>query len=225
MTAIPYLRLPRPTLWLVKGDSFEMGGDGPGEGPRFSVEVPSFYIARAPVTNVEYEAFDPAHERAATSAGDRDPVVAVSFAEAVGYCRWYAEASGKPFRLPSEVEWEFACRAGTRTRFPWGDAREGADPHVWDADDAGGHAHEVETRTANAFGLHDLLGNVWEWTSSLHLPYPVLEGDGRDAVDAAGARAVRGGSFRTSGVGSATRAALAPEERRDDLGFRIVRSL
>ncbi len=226
MSASSYLKLPRPTLWLVKGDTVSIGEAGTEAAPPFEIEVASFYLSRAPVTNEEYEAFDPAHERPPTARGDRDPVVGVSFEEAAAYCRWYAEASGKPFRLPTEVEWEHACRGGTRGPFFWsGSWDDGAAAHVWHEGNAEGRCHEVETRAANPFGLHDLLGNVWEWTSSLFLAYPVAPGDGRDDLARAGERVVRGGSFRTSRVGCATRRCLAPAERGDDLGFRIVRSL
>jgi formylglycine-generating enzyme required for sulfatase activity len=216
-----YLRLPRPTLWLVKGDTFEMGGDGPDESPRFTVELGSFYLSKSPVTNEEYEAFAPGHERGPTAPGDRDPVVNVSFDDALEYCHWYAVASGKPFRLPTEAEWEHACRAGTRTRYFWGDDWSGGTRHVQPAD----RCREVETLAANPFGLHDMLGNVWEWTASLLAPYPVVEADGRDDPERPGPRTIRGGSFRTTEIGCAARGALDRGEKRDDLGFRIVRSL
>jgi formylglycine-generating enzyme required for sulfatase activity len=204
-----------------------MGGDGPGEGPRHVVEVGSLYIARSPITNAQLEAFQPGRERAATSRGDDDPAVGVTFREALGYCEWYSRLSKKDFRLPTEAEWEYACRAGTTTRWPWGDDPAGAEAAAWDAENSGRRAHEVETLRANPAGLHDLIGNVWEWTSSLHRPYPVRPGDGRDALDVVGARVLRGGSFRSprEETGSAVRRAADEGLRADDVGFRIVRSL
>ena len=192
----PYTRIPRTTLWLLRGDE----------------NVRPFYIGKAPITNEEYEAFDPSHARPSSSPGDRDPVVQVSFREALDYCRWYAEASGKPFRLPSEIEWEFACRAGSRTRYFWGEDPGAGDAHLWDAENSGGRCHEVESKKANGFGIHDILGNVWEWTGSVSGPDPAV---------------ARGGSFRTprAELDCAVRLTLDPAERRDDIGFRIARFL
>lgn len=223
----PYTRLPRPTLWLLRGDEFEMGGEGADEQPRFTARAEPIYISKAPVTNEEYEAFAPGRTRPPSSDGDLEPVVGVSFAEAGAYCDWYSEASGKRFRLPTELEWEFACRGGAGTRYYWGDDPGGGDGHSWDGDSSDGRCRQVETLGANELGLYDMLGNVWEWTASLHLPYPIVEGDGRDDRERPGPRVIRGGSFRTprAELGSAVRAALDPEECRDDVSFRIVRLL
>ena len=209
----PYTRHPRATLWLLEGDDFTMGADGPDA---FTAEVPSIYIGKSVITNEEYEVYDPSHPRCERSVGDRDPVVNVSFRDAVGYCDWYSEATGKAFGLPSELQWEFAAQGGS-----------GASAYAWAKDNSGGRAHEVETKRANPFGLHDMLGLVWEWTSSLHQSYPIVDGDGRDDLDRVGPRAIRGGSYRTPSaeLGPAVRDALAEDTRREDLGFRIVRLL
>ena len=196
-SSVPYTRLPRPTLWLLRGDDDR--------------DVRAIYISKSPITNEEYEAYDPAHARAACSPGDRHPVVNVTFDDAAGYCRWYAEASGKAFRLPSEAEWEFACRAGTSGRTFWGDDLAAGDPFVWDERTSGGTCQDIETRQANGNGLHDMLGHVWEWTDT----------------EAGADRVIRGGSFRTprAELGCDLRDRVAPAVRRDDLGFRIVRFL
>jgi formylglycine-generating enzyme required for sulfatase activity len=224
--------LPRPTLWLLRGDAFEMGGEEPESQPRFAAEVGSFYVSKTPITNREFAAFDPSHPRGGTSAGDHDPVVGVSFTDACGYCAWYSEISGKHFRLPTELEWEFACRGGSSAPVPW---PPGADPDdfAWSAANADGRCHPIEERGANGHGLYDMLGNVWEWTASLYLPYPIEPAigggpaGGPDDPDRGGDRVIRGGSFRSApaDLTSSRRLPLAPAERRDDVGFRIVRSL
>jgi len=222
-----YTRLPRTTLWLLRGDDFTMGGDADDEQPRFEASARPIYIGKVPITNIEYEAYDPGHTRGESSLGDEQPVVGVSHGEATDYCRWYSEASGKQFRLPTELEWEFACRAGCSERYFWGSQPGDGDAYVWDARNAAGATLPTEGKLANEFGLYDMLGNVWEWTSSLYRPYPVLEDDGRDAPEHPGDRVARGGSFRTDreDFGSSTRLSLPPNSRRDDLGFRIVRFL
>ena len=129
----------------------------------------------------------------------------VAHAEAAAYCDWYAELSKKAFRLPTEIEWTFACRAG-RDLPPWSDEEARAPEFAWLAENSGGRTHEVETLKANTYGLHDMIGLAWEWTA------PGI---------------LRGGSFRTS-VRDVARGMLRqqPEDARlDDAGFRIVRSL
>lgn len=193
-----YTRYPRPVLWLV-----------PGAG-----EIEPFYLSTVPVTNEQYEAFDPGHERAVVSPGDRDPAVGVSFRDALAYCAWYAEVSRKPMRLPSEAEWEHACRAGSTSRYPWGDEPDAGEAFVWSAEtDNGETVPQLDAKTSNDFGLHGMLGGVWEWVAT---EAPETE------------RAVlRGGSFRIplAELTVAVREEDSPEVERDDVGFRIAKSL
>ncbi len=223
----PYTRYPRTTLWLLRGEDFVMGGDAPDEQPRFEAETRSFYIGKAPITNEEYEVFCPEHARCEASNCDDTPAVNLSFWDAQAYCRWYSEATGKDFRLPTELEWEFACRGDEPSRYFWGDDPGRGDRYCWDAETSRARAQPVEGLEANKHGLHDLLGNVWEWTASLYLPYPIRDGDGRDDSVASGDRVARGGSFRSprSELSTAVRLPLAPDTRQDDLGFRILRLL
>jgi formylglycine-generating enzyme required for sulfatase activity len=225
MVAKRYTQTPRTTLWLLRGDIFRMGGLG--AEPRFEAEVAPFYISKSPITNQQYEAFAPTHGRGPTSQADDDPVVNVSWNEAAAYCRWYSALSRKSFRLPTEVEWEYACRGDHEGHYFWGDSVEAAEPYVWDAQNSDGRVHAIETRKANGHGLYDMLGNIWEWTTSLHQPYPATDDDGRDDLSATGPRVIRGGSFRTdrAEMGCHIRFAADPDDRRDDTGFRIMRLL
>ncbi len=223
----PYTRHPRPTLWLLRdGDAF-VGGEGGDTEPSFQMEVDAFYISKSPVTNEEFEVFRPDFERSPSSSLDLSPAVGVSFHEAVAYCDWYSERSGKSFRLPTEVEWEYACRGDRDTRYFFGSTPAKGDVHVWHAENTPESLPEVESLRANPFGLYEMLGTVWEWTSSLHAPYPVVPGDGREDRSAAGERVARGGSFRErlEDMSCGRRLPLAPDTVRDDLGFRIVRLL
>ena len=198
MNGLPtYTKVPRTTLWLLP--------EGPG--------VAALYVGKSVITNAQYEAFDPAHARAAVASGDDEPVVGVSFDEAAGYCEWYARISQKAFRLPTDAEWDHACRSGREGRWPWGDDASLGAARAWTLENSAARTHDVESLRANPFGLHDTIGLAWEWTSSPGVP--------------AATRLVRGGSFRTP-LAEATcdvRRVRGDAERRDDVGFRIVRPL
>ena len=221
MDAEPYTRQPRPTLWLIRGGPIDESlADG-------RAELPSFYLSKSPVTNREFEAFDPTHARALASPGDDTPVTDVSYADAERYCAWYSQASGKSFRLPTGLEWEYACRAGTQTRYFWGNDLAGAEPFVWDAENSENSCHPIESKRANRFGLHDMLGHVWEWAAPDEpRPHP-LDADNPGIPSRDSTRAIRGGSFRTSRIQLevSARQTVSATAVRDDIGFRILRRL
>ncbi len=207
----------------MRGGTVVIGGDEGDARPRFEASVEPFYIGKFPVTNEQFEAFDPGFERSTLSAGDRDPAAGVSFQAAQAYCRWYAEVSRKPMRLPTEVEWEYACRAGSVGETFFGDGS--ADDFLWHAGNSDRHIGRLDSKKANEFGLYGMLGGVWEWTSSLYRPYPLREPFGDDAADS-GRRVLRGGSLRLepSDISCALRRAEETEVSLDDVGFRIVKS-
>lgn len=219
-----YTSYPRTILWLVPGGTAKLGGPEPDAQPVFEAEVEPFYISKWPITNEQFEAFDPGYERSELSPGDRDPAVEVSWDDAREYCEWYAEVSRKPMRLPTEIEWEYACRGGSIARWPSGDDFDQAGEHQWDADNSNGRVHPVDGKRGNGFGLHGMMGSVWEWTGSLYRPYP-LESDG--ASGETDRRVLRGGSFRTPRVEitPSLRRAEPPEATFDDVGFRVVKPM
>jgi len=158
-------------------------GDQPepsDEMPVHWVEFPrGFFIAETEVTNAQYEVFDPKHERSEYSPGDNDPVVDVSWDDAKRYCAWLSEKSGQAIRLPSESEWECASRSGSKREFCFGDDEKLLGRYAWYDANSDGKAHEVGTRRANAWGLHDFHGNVWEWCEdTYHENYEGAPADG-----------------------------------------------
>jgi formylglycine-generating enzyme required for sulfatase activity len=199
-----YTRYPRPILWLLREG--ELTFRGPDGKPGLTVGIPAFYISKTPVTNRQYEACDPGFVRLPVSSGGDDPAVGISYAQASDYCQWYARVARKEFRLPTEAEWEYACRGGTTSRYFFGTDATRADDYVWDSSNSGGRVRPPTDKKPNPFGLHGMLGGVWEWT---------------------GSRVLRGGSFRVhrEQMGSGVRRAGDPAARLDDVGFRIVRSL
>ncbi|HEX2254729.1 MAG TPA: SUMF1/EgtB/PvdO family nonheme iron enzyme [Thermoanaerobaculia bacterium] len=225
-----YTDYPRPILWLIPGGTSTVGGDGPGEMPPRAVEVAPFYLSKLPVSNEQFEAFDPGFERSPESSGDDDPATGVSWHDAAEYCAWYAEVSRKPMRLPSEEEWEHACRGGGAGRWPWGDDDAEGDDFLWDAETSGGRLPPLEAKKANGFGLFGMLGGVWEWTGSLLAPAGAGPGAGpggrEPAAGGEAPRVLRGGCFRTprAEISCARRRGEPPGARFADAGFRLARS-
>ena len=191
-----YTHYPRAILWLVPGG--EHASDGTGDG----VDVEPFYLSKLPVTNEQYEAYAPEFERSPAAPGDRDPAVGMSFEEAAGYCNWYAAIARKPIRLPTETEWEYACR-GVSTP-----DEEVATGGIWHRDNTEGTVPPLDDGRANGFGLFGMLGGVWEWTEGASGP------------------ALRGGSIRLppSDIAWSVRREALATDRFPDAGFRIARS-
>ena len=146
---------------FVPGNIFKMGSpEGIGrdnERPQHNVTVPSFYIGKYQITQAQWEAVmgkNPSHFK-----GDPTlPVERVSWNAAKEFCRRLSKVTSKAYRLPSEAEWEYACRAGTT-----GDYAGDLDAMAWHWNNSSGKTHPVGQKQPNAFGLYDMHGNVWEW--------------------------------------------------------------
>lgn len=171
------------------------------------------------------------------SQTDRDPVVCVSWQDARAYIAWLngkPRRSGSvsddgPYRLPSEAEWEYAARAGTTTRFWWGDDAGGAAARAWYKENAGGRTHPVGLKPANHFGLYDMAGNVWQWTADCYAEsYADAPTDGSAAATGAAClRVDRGGSWYYPAwlLRPATRERNPADYRDTVMGFRVAKTL
>jgi formylglycine-generating enzyme required for sulfatase activity len=202
------------------------------EGPQHQVRVPEFYMGRYPVTNEEYGRFlkdnpktsEPEYWADRRFNQPRQPVVGVSWQDAQRYASWTG------LRLPSEAEWEFACRAGTRTRFYSGDSDKDLEQAGWYRENSGGQTHPVAEKKPNAWGLYDMHGNVWEWVEDdYHGRYEGAPDDGSAWIDKprGSDRVMRGGGWllRARYCRSASRRGDAPGDRDYDVGFRLSRSI
>jgi formylglycine-generating enzyme required for sulfatase activity len=246
-------------LVLVPAGEFLMGAPegesmvDPDESPQEPVRIAApFWLGKTEITNQQFRLFDPSHDSrffdtnwkdrvgpGISANGDTQPVVRVTWHEAQDFCRWLGEKLNEPVRLPTEAEWEVACRAGTDT--PWicsqvelyryanfADASV-ASVKPWTLRDATQNDGErvsaaVGKYLPNAWGLQDMHGNVFEWCQSLYRPYPYSAQDGREDLRAAGPRVVRGGSWddRPQRCRSAFRLSYPPDFAVYNVGFRVL---
>ena len=151
------------------------------------------------------------------------PVTRISWHDAIAYCDWLTRSSGKTWRLPTEIEWEYACRAGTETPFHTGDTISPDQANFFYSEDGSrvgpGELLPVGCYEPNAFGLHDMHGNVCEWTADR---WRFHHGPGAPMDPSR--RVIRGGGwdYLPRLLRSSWRDGLPPETKRDNLGFRVV---
>jgi len=231
----------------------------------------SFWMGRFEVTNEQFARFDPSHDSRVESKrfyqfgvhgypvnGPRQPVVRVSWNQAMAFCKWLSDKTGDTYALPTEAQWEYACRAGAATPFWYGDLDSDFSKHAnlsdakiriladnpyllsvplknptkyddWvprdDRFDDGAYVSTtVGTYQPNAWGLHEMHGNVAEWTRTAYKPYPYREDDGRNGPTAGGSKVIRGGSWydRPKRARSGFRLAYRPYQRVYNVGFRVT---
>jgi formylglycine-generating enzyme required for sulfatase activity len=193
--------------------------------PRPVALAHGFWIDTTEVTIASYRSFCRATGRAAPPAppfaqGDAHPVVNVAWDDAAAYCAW---AGG---RLPSEAEWEYAARAGRAgSKYPWGDAadHEHANYQGREGRDAWANTAPVASFEGNGFGLHDVAGNVWEWTADWYEPHPSARAGA--APPSGTLKVLRGGSYAypPRSMRLSNRGKFPPTQRHESFGFRCVR--
>jgi len=226
-SGVELVRIPGGTFWM--GSLKKEGGED-NERPRHEVTLSEFELGRYPVTNEEYGRYLAANPGATEPEewGNRkynqarQPVVGVSWGEALRYCKWAG------LTLPTEAQWECACRAGTETRYWSGDSKADLDRVGWYNKNSGGQTHVVGEKEANAFGLYDVHGNVWEWCKGAHGSYDVepRAGDGlRHQPEHVRYRVLRGGSWFLGAehARAAYRHGGRPGVRDWFVGFRVAR--
>jgi formylglycine-generating enzyme required for sulfatase activity len=230
----------------IPGGTFMMGspedelGRSEDKSPQHEVTVPSFYMGKYEVTQAQWKAVAalPQVERElkpdpSNFKGDELPVESVSWQDAVEFCKRLSKATGQKYRLPSEAEWEYACRAGTSTPFYFGETITtdlvNCDGTLTYANAPKGEAREKTTPVGsfppNAFGLYDLHGNVWEWcTDTYQESYVGAPSDGTAWVtEDSSSRVHRGGSWSNDPqrCRSAVRNVIGSWEYYD-FGFRCI---
>ncbi len=229
-----------PEMVVIPAGSFKMGcvsrkSCTNAERPVHEVTLESFALSKYEVTFEEYDPFTDAtgRERADDRGFGRGqrPVINITWDDAVAYTEWLSEQTGKNYRLPSEAEWEYAARAGTVTRYSWGDnlghnrANCNGCGSQWDNE----MSAPVGSFEANGWGLYDMHGNVWEWTQDRYNNrYVGAPNDGSAwEVGDSTARVVRGGAWYLEGF--FLRSAVRDQHRTFAgslyVGFRVAQSL
>jgi formylglycine-generating enzyme required for sulfatase activity len=218
-------------LVLIPAGLFDMGsadaGPGDEEGPLHRVRLSRpFYMGKYEVTQDVWQKVMGGNP--SVFKGDRNPVDSVSWDECQDFLKKLNALGKDPgqFRLPTEAEWEWACRAGTSTQFSFGDADVGMFAHAWHWGNSGEFSHPVGTRKPNAWGLFDMHGNAWEWCSDWFDRDYYAKSPKKDPTGpgAGSDRVLRGGSWGGTArdCRSAHRCGLDPAGHSSLFGFRVV---
>jgi formylglycine-generating enzyme required for sulfatase activity len=232
-----------PTMVVLPAGKFTMGSPdseedrSDTEGPQHDVMITkAFAVGRTEVTFDEWDAcvsaagcngYKPSDEG---WGRDRRPAIHVSWDDTKAYVSWLSKMTGKEYRLLTEAEWEYAARAGSEARFSFGDDEAQLEQYAWYIRNTEKKTQPVQRKLANAFGLYDMHGNVYEWVEDpWHDSYMAAPTDGSAWVKDGNKsrRVVRGGSWGNTvrRVRAASRIYDSPEVRENDRGFRLARTL
>jgi formylglycine-generating enzyme required for sulfatase activity len=217
---------------LIPAGTFTMG-DASGDDDETPHEVTltqPFKMGVHEVTQAQYEQVMGVNP--STFKGANNPVEMVSWEDAVEFCRRLSElpaekAAGNVYRLPTEAEWEYACRAGTTTKYSFGDDDSGLGDYAWHSENSDKKPHPVGSKLPNAWGLYDMHGNVSEWCQDWYVDYPSGSVTDPRGATSGSYRVLRGGSwpYTAGDCRSAGRNGFfLPSDRSSFLGFRVVRS-
>ncbi len=211
-------------------DDVVEGGCKDNEKPAHTVSLHAFQIGKYEVTFAEYDLCTaagvcPKAEDWGFGRGNR-PVIHVSWHDAQAYLRWLNGKTGKQYRLPTEAEWEYAARAGADTAFPWGNSISCANADFWSGDSSchGEGTSPVGRFAANRWGLHDTVGNMYEWVGDWYGSYAPSSASNPEGAASGTYRVLRGGSWSDDAryVRSANRNGSTPGDRNLSTGFRLV---
>lgn len=221
------------TFWMGSLESEE--GRGSDEKRHQVTLTQGFWMGKYEVTQGEWESLMGNHRSNFKSSGKRAPVENVSWEDAKAFCQRLNEREksagrlreGYEYKLPTEAQWEYACRAGTETRYSFGSEETALDQYGWYSSNSASTTHPVGQKQPNAFGLYDMHGNVWEWCEDWYdKDYPSASVTDPVGPASGSGRIERGGSWYRSAefCRSASRYGDPSSFRDSDLGFRLALS-
>jgi formylglycine-generating enzyme required for sulfatase activity len=217
-----------PTMVTIKSGSFVMGSDRRSERPRHQVSISSFQMSATPITQSQWRHVMGSNSIPSYHQGDNYPVESIDWLQAQEFCKRLSSLSqdDKTYRLPTEAEWEYACKANTDTKFYFGDDIDSTQVNY--GNNRNSHT-EVSSFAPNYFGLYDMHGNVWEWCEdSYRTGYENAPNNGNAVTKEAEAendeKVVRGGAWNTGKDACATtyRYYIPKNESHKNCGFRVV---
>ena len=204
----------------IQAGTFTMGE---GETAHQVTLTQAFHLGQHEVTQEQYEKVM-GKNPSKFKGKQKNPVEMVSWNDAVEFCRKLSDlpaekSAGHVYRLPTEAEWEYACRAGTTTKYSFGNSQSELGDYAWHRGNSGKTTHPVGGKKPNPWGLYDMQGNAWEWCSR-------YSGGRLTGPSSGSLRVIRGGSWDdcSDDCRSAIRYGNSPDYRRDHLGFRVLRS-
>ncbi len=212
---------------VIPAGTFQMGGnEANNEAPIHNVIISQFAIGRTAVTQYQWEAVMGSNPSKFRNCGSDCPVESVSWDDAQAFVQKLNAKTGKTYRLPSEAEWEYACRAGANQTYCGSDSVDSVAVY---GSRSGNNTMPVASKQPNAWGLYDMSGNVWEWTQDCwHQDYGGAPSDGSAwTTETCSFRVRRGGSFSspTSFVRAASRYGGGSKDHSYFDGFRLARAL
>ncbi|MGE0606831.1 MAG: SUMF1/EgtB/PvdO family nonheme iron enzyme [Pirellulales bacterium] len=226
----------------IEADQLTIDRIQKNERPQHKVVITKpFWMSATEVTIGEFKKFsatgyvteaekvapnDPTAKAYLSAGGDNLPAAYITWNDAVAYCRWLSTQEKKTYRLPTEAEWEYACRAGMTTQYSFGDDYNELSKYGWYKANAGGESHPVGTLLPNPFGLFDMHGNLYEWCGDYHDEKWYSTSSSNDPIgpSAGSNRVIRGGNWlnHASHCRSAYRSYTSPSPRLRSNGFRCV---
>jgi len=228
----------------IPGDEFIMGDGKEDNNKPHNVKLNSFKMQATPVTQEQYEAV--MGNNPSKFEGKNNPVEKVSWEDAVKFCNklsqkegmepvyniktWEADFTKKGYHLPTEAQWEYACRAGSKAKYCFGDSEKELEDYAWFSKNSDETTHPVAKKKPNKFGLYDVHGNVWEWCNDYYdTKYYDKEesGDNPKGPETGSYLVIRGGAWfnDADGCRASVRNFSNPADRSSDVGFRLAISL
>jgi formylglycine-generating enzyme required for sulfatase activity len=221
--------------WVhVEGGRFRMGNDNglsPDESPEHEVLLDGFFMSATEITFDQYDRFCEATKRSKPSDNGWGrgtmPVINVNWNDAYEFCQWAANVTGSPVKLPTEAEWEFAARGGTKSRkFAFSGGNK-IDDVAWFAENSERKSHQVALKAPNELGIYDMTGNVWEWCADWYSEeyYSVSPKKNPQGPQTGTHHVLRGGSWLSTATYGhvTTRSSLRSDYISTGNGFRVCR--